>query len=353
MLKKFLLTALAAFTLSTPLASAEVVTVKGTGASETAAVQDAKRNAVEQVAGTAVRAKSSMADLELIFDAIETRTQGYVNSCEILSTSSKGGLVTVTARIDVSSEPNSELMRDVEVVMNLNDPRLAVVIGHYGDDGGDVYKRDAARCAAAIREELAKRGFTHVVEEPVNIDYIIRGDLSVAKGRSIALPNFSGISTPSVTPVETGLTKFEAMMDGKIKRADTDEFVGEFHANGESIGLADGGIDNQAVANLAGKSAQSVRELFNREARKIFKSVKILVSSGDALKILDFEEILAQTQGITGVHVRSLAGGQCTIDVDTDLSPQNVYRALYKFAGEDLKIGLQGFTSTTLILTID
>lgn len=352
-LKRFLLAALAAFALSTPLASAEVVTVNGAGVSETAAINDAKRNAVEQIVGTAIKSRSTAIDMELVFDAIESRTQGYVNSCEVLSKSTSGGTVNVTARVDVSAEPNSALMKDVEVVMNLNDPRLAVVIEHYGDDGGDIYRRNAERCAAAIREELVKRGFTHVVDNPKNIDYVILGNLSVSKPREIKIPSWGGISSGTPTSVETLLSRSEAIMDCKIKRVDTDEIIGEAHSSGENIGVEDGGLDNQAVAKLATKSAQEVRNIFNREARKIFKSVKLFAQSGDGMKILQFEEVLNQAQGVTGVHVRTFAGGRATIDVDTDLSPQNLYRVLVKTVGDDLALSLQGFTSTTLDLAID
>lgn len=352
-LKKFLIAAMAALSISMTPASAEVVTVNGAGISETAAINDAKRNAVEQVIGTAIKSRSTSIDLELVFDAIESRTQGYVNSCEVLSKSTSGGTVNVTARVDVSAEPTSELMKDVEVVMNLNDPRLAVVIEHYGDDGGDVYKRNAERCAAAIREELVKRGFTHVVDNPQNIDYVILGNLSVSKPREIKIPSWGGISSGTPTSVDTLLSRSEAIMDCKIKRVDTDEIIGEAHSSGENIGVADGSLDNQAVERLAAKSAQEVRTIFNREARKIFKSVKLFAQSGDGMKILQFEEILNQAQGVTGVHVRTFAGGRATIDVDTDLSPQNLYRVLAKSVGGDLTLSLQGFTSTTLDLAID
>lgn len=351
-LKKFLLAALAVFSLSAPLASAEIVTVNGSGASETAAINDAKRNAVEQVIGTAIKSRSAMADLQLIFDAIESRTQGYVNSCEVLSSNTSGGTVNVTARVDVSAEPSSALMKDVEVVLNLNDPRLAVVIEHYGDDGGDIFKRNAERCAAAIREELVKRGFTHVVDNPKNIDYVIIGNLSVSKPRDIKIPSWSSITSSTPTSAETFLSKSEAIMDCKIKRVDTDEIIGEAHSSGESIGVEDG-LDNQAVTKLAANSAQEVRVIFNREARKIFKSVKLFAQSGDGMKILQLEEILQQTQGVTGVHVRTFAGGRATIDVDTDLSPQNLYRVLMTAVGGVLTLNLQGFTSTTLDLSID
>ena len=350
--KKFLIGALTIFLFSAPVANAEVVTVEGSGISETAAIQDAKRNAVEKVVGTYLKSRSVMQDLELISDAVNTRTQGYVKSCKVIDKKIENGNVNITAQIDVSSEPSSELMKDIEVVMNLHDPRLAVVTEHYGDDGGETFKRYTVMCTAAIREELAKRGFTHVVDNPVSVDYIIVGNLTVGKGRAVTIPNFGDLSNAKITQVETGLSKSEAVMDCRIKKFDTDEIIGEFHATGSNIGSSNGELDNQAVAKLAMNAAQEVRNIFNREASKVFSSVKLIAQGNDGEKMMQREEYLRQTQGVTGVYVRSFSGGKCTIDISTDHSPQNLYRALSAVTKNDLSIKLQSFSSTVLEISV-
>lgn len=354
-LKKFLLAATAAFALAMPAANAEVVTVNGTGASESAAIQDAKRNAVEKVVGTAIHAESATVDLQLLFDAINSRTQGYVTSCDVISRKVEGGAVNITAKVDVSAEPNSELMKDVDVVMTLNDPRLAVVVEHYGDDGGETYRRYAEMCAAAIREELNKRGFTHIIDtyRPADADYVIVGHLTVDKGRAITLPVFADMSKPQMGQAETGLTKLEAIMDCKIKRSDTDEIIGEFHANGENVTATAGGLDNKAVQQLAANAAQNVRALFSRQASKVFTSVKVIAQGNDGGKVLQLEDILRQTQGVTSVYVRSFLGGKCTIDVGTALSPNELNKAIAVTAAGTLTVRMQSYTSTMLDLVIE
>ena len=207
-------------------------------------------------------------------------------------------------------------------------------------------------CTAAIRSELTKRGFTHVVDNPKNIDYIIVGNLSVGKSKSVTIPNFADLSNPQMTQVETGLSKTEAVMDCRIKKFDSDEIIGEFHSSGSNLGSASGELDNQAVAKLATTAAQEVRNIFNREATKVFSSVKIFAQGNDGEKIMQLEEYLRQTQSVTGVYMRTFSGGKCTIDVDTYLSPQNLYRALSAVTKDELKITLQGFSSTVLEISI-
>ena len=61
--KKFFI-ATAALILVNVSASAQVVTVQGSGISESAAIKDAKRAAVEKVIGTRVKSDSLMIDSE-------------------------------------------------------------------------------------------------------------------------------------------------------------------------------------------------------------------------------------------------------------------------------------------------
>lgn len=352
--KKFFIATSMSFSLMLPAVNAQVVTVQGSGISESAAIQDAKRTAVEKVVGTMIKSDSMMVDLTFVYDAINSRTQGYVNSCEIIDKKNSDGLVNITARIDVSAEPNSSLMKDVELVMNLNDPRLAVVMEHYGDDGGETFKRYSEMCAAAIRKELTKRGFTHVVENPMNIDYIIVGNLTVGKDKNISLPSWRNISDDNFKMVDIGLKKSQAVMDCKIKKFDTDEIIGEFHATGQNINSAAADeLDNRAVIQMAESAAKNVREIFNREASKVFSSVKVFVNSNDAEKIMQLEEILRQTQGVTSVYIRNFSNGKCIADVATGLSPQNLYRVLSATAKDNFKLNLKNFSSTTLEISID
>jgi hypothetical protein len=348
-LKKILVGAVAMFSIYSPIANAEVVVVQGSGSIESAAIQDAKRQAVEEVVGVILKSESNMVNFNLVYDAINVRAQGYVKSFKIISKKKSGKMIDITAQVDVSSEPGSELMKDMEVIMSLNDPRLAVVTEYYGDDGGENFKRYAEMCSSAIRQELIKRGFTHVVDKPLNVDYIIVGKLTVGKGKAITLPNFNDLSKPQMTQIETGLTKNEAIIDCKIKKADTDEFIGEFHSNGSNIGSSsNGSLDNQAVVQLAGKAAQEVRTIFNLEASKVFKSVKIVAQSSDGGKLMQLENYLRQVQGVTGVYVRSMSNGKCIIDVSTGLSPQNLHRSLSAVVKNKFPIRLQSFSGTVL-----
>lgn len=349
--KKFLaaLFALGTLLISSPT-NAQVVTAVGMGVNEDAAAKDARRNAVEQVVGTMIKARSITMNMELVLDAVDARTQGYVNSFEIIDRKKADGLIRLTARVDVSSEPNSSLMRDVELVMSLNDPRISVSTEYYGDDGGETFKRYPTMLTAQIREELIKRGFTHVVDANGEVDYVVLGNLTVEKAKAIKLPVWGAIGDGEFKTADTGLSKTTAMLDCRIKKVSTDEFIGEFHAQGASTAADETG--NAAVMSLAADAAQQVRSLFNREASKVFSSVKITADVSDGEKVLRLEETLRQLDQVGSVYVRGLREGKCTIDVGTDLAPQHLYRML-STSESGLSIKLKSFSSITLEIEVE
>lgn len=269
---KFFAAMFAVFFLSVT-ASAQIVTVQGSGTSESEAIKDAKRNAVEQVIGAKIQSESMMIDSELVYDTVKTRSAGYVTGCEVVKKNSSGGFVEITARVNVSDEPDSELMKDLELVMTLNDPRISVQMEYYGDDGGETSKKYPAMCEAAIREELIKRGFSHVVDRASEVDYVMIGRLSVEKAREIKLPNWRSIGGDDFRLSETGLSRSTATVDCKIKKVDTDEIVGEFQARGDGMDATGNGVSQEAVSLMASNAAQEVRKILSREASKVFTEV--------------------------------------------------------------------------------
>ncbi|MBR4151341.1 MAG: hypothetical protein IKT98_00095 [Selenomonadaceae bacterium] len=344
--------ATAAFLFMNSSASAQVVTVQGSGTTELEAIKDAKKIAVEQVLGAFIKSESLMIDQELVFEAVQSRTQGYVTSCEVLKKKSSGGLINVTARVDVSNEPGSALMKDIELVMNLNDPRISVAMEYYGDDNGVNFKKYPAQVEAAIREELIKRGFTHVVDKQGEVDYKIIGRLSVGKAQEIKIPSWRNIGGNDFTPLETGLSRSVSTLNCKIKKVENDEVIGEFQATGDGLDASGNEVSAQSVNLIASSAAQQVREILSREASKVFSSVRIYINASDGDKILKLEEILRQTEGVNGIYVRNFTGGQCIIDADTALTPQNLYQALTQAAGNSLSVQMTGFSSTKLEISL-
>lgn len=87
------------------MAAAQVVTADGVGASEILALRDAKRAAIEEVMGSAIKSETVVQNGAVTSDNIWARSQGFAKNVKILQRSQAGGLWRVRASIDVGERP--------------------------------------------------------------------------------------------------------------------------------------------------------------------------------------------------------------------------------------------------------
>ena len=110
-------------------AMAETVVVIGSGTNREAAINDAKRNAVEKVVGSYISSTTVVNNSYVLKDEIYSKAYGFIKDIQILQESG-GKTYEITARVDVDSSPNSQLLNKLETIKVLNDPRISVVVNH-------------------------------------------------------------------------------------------------------------------------------------------------------------------------------------------------------------------------------
>lgn len=143
-------------------AMAEVVVVNGSGASRDAAINDAKRNAVEKVVGSYVSATTVVDSPYVLKDEIYAKAYGFVKDVQILQ-ETPGTIYRVQARVNVDNSPNSQLMNKLETLRVLNNPRISVVVNHNTTDEKSV--KYINLCEAIITQKLQEMGFTKIVDK--------------------------------------------------------------------------------------------------------------------------------------------------------------------------------------------
>ena len=258
-----LLTLSALCLLSAP-AAAQSVVVDGVGADERAALIDASRAAVEQVAGTFIDSRTLVENAAVKLDQIYTKAQGFVTGTEILAKEQQGGLVHLRARIDVDTDPDAQLMNNLSMIMMLNDPRIAVVVREAG--GG----HDRA-AESALDDKLLDLGFSHVVasERTAGIDLSGLGSAAsrTAAGQSlgrvqsqavdISLPDGEGGSYR-----KTQLKSGHARLTVDVIRTATGEVVGTFTTSAKGVGTSEAMAQAKAVEKASSKAAERLEEKF-------------------------------------------------------------------------------------------
>ena len=123
--------------LSVHVAFGQVTTVKGVGADKNSAIRDATRNAVEQVVGMYIDSKTIVSENQVVLDDIYAKSQGFVKNVEVLKSRQVGGQWEVTAKVDVDTNPNSQLMNRIAMIAQLDDPRIGVIISYHANPEGE------------------------------------------------------------------------------------------------------------------------------------------------------------------------------------------------------------------------
>ena len=322
---------------------AQEVVVKGVGPDKNSALRDASRNAVEQVVGTYIDSKTLISKNVVALDEIYAKSQGFVRNVTLLESKQTNGGWEVTAKVDVNTNPDSQLMSRVAMIAQLNDPRIGVDITYHGNaDSEQKREKYLVVCTAAINENLIQQGFSHVVipqqseeAEPensrkfTNTDFIVIGKLDV-NTKEVKLPKYSDYTNESTEEfsVVTGLQRTLAELDAKVVRTDTQEIVGEFHVEGDAMQNDVNRSENAAVALASKRAAENVKGLFKRAASSVEGNVQVVARADNYELFMQFEKELRQTTGVQNVSVKSYENGKGIIFVTTSLQANQLFKQI-------------------------
>lgn len=338
-------------------AFAQEVVVDGIGVDKNSAIRDAMRNAVENVVGTFVDSNTLTHNAVVELDEIYTNSQGFVKNIAVLKESSNSKGYFVTARIDVDTNPNSQLMDKLSMLAQLNDPRIAVVVlKNETTDYGYSYMDNDSITESQINEKLVELGFNHVTDinllaklknsdllnsiyngddyliRDVNeygLDYLIIGKNEL-DSNTIYLPNNDGTYT------ETMLMNSKAILTMKIIKFDTGEIVETFKVDGNGIEQNEIRSKNKATKVVADKAAQNIANRFRKIAAKAYGTVQLIINCNNYSDIESVINILKNMASIQNVHIREYSNNKAIVDVDTLQKPHMLAEVLRK----DIKGGM-------------
>ena len=244
------------------VAEAKEVTVDGVGTDRDSALKDARRNAIEQVIGTFVDSRTLVNNAVVEMDQIYLKSAGFVGKVDILSESTDNGLYKVRATINVDESPNSELLKQVQAVMALNDPKIAVSVVR-----GDTGTHEIA-IESAIIDKLVSMNFSHVVDTAntsrgitPDAEFMVMATTSTSS-KGIKIPDFKG------GYIDTGLDNGQTELTAKIIRLDTGDILETFTIETSGIGEGSTTAEREALKNMANQAAEKVDEKFRRIGAK-------------------------------------------------------------------------------------
>ena len=313
------------------IAEAKEVTVDGTGTDRDSALRDARRVAVEQVVGTFVDSRTLTSNYMIELDNICLKSTGFVGKVNVLSEGMENGLYRIRATIEVDQNPSPEILRQVQAVVALNDPRIAVAVFK----GNSAVHEEAVE--SAITDRLISLNFTHVIDPNVvaglhnaqmlndlyngrpisgtgssfGADFIVLAKCHTTS-KDIKIPDFKG------GYLDTGLNNGQTEMTAKIIRLDTGDILETFTVETSGIGEGTTTAEREALKNMADQAAEKVDEKFRRIGSRSSNGLQIIASTSDYQKVQALANDLRNLPGVQSVYIREHRDGKAILDIDSN-----------------------------------
>ena len=354
--------------LLTSSAAAQQVVADGTGIDRDTALRDASRNAVEQVVGTLVDSRTLVQNAAVQLDEIYTKSQGFVTNIKLLSQTSQAGMVHVRAQIEVNTNPDAQLMGQLNMLMMLNDPRIAVVVLRQ-DEQGRVIGHDTVS-ESTLNSRLLDLGFSHVVDaglvsnlqnaqllneiynggtglavvgQSFGADYLVIGRTR-AQSQGISLPDGNGGYAPTL------LKMGNAIMTAKVLKFDTGEIAGTFTVSAKGVENSNEMAEQKAIEKMSEAAAGKLEEKFRHLSAVSTRGLQLEVYAADYDAVSQLVKDLQGMSGVQQVYLREHAGNKSILSVHTIVKPDALVQMLK--GNTRLGIFIAGISNNTVKLSI-
>lgn len=368
MFKKFLSATVAFCCIFLTEVSAQEVTVTGMGADKNEALRDAARLAVEQVVGTYIDSRTLMKDLMIQLDEVYKKSQGYVKNIQILKEEKIGdSLYRVQAKIDVDTTPDGKLIDEITMLMQLNDPRIAVFV--FNMKGGSATRYEIAE--EILNEKLLEMNFSHILNSSVVIkqndaallnnlsankqglfkgkkdnaaDYLVVGKCETIP-QNIKIPDFGNSGMKS-----TDLINARTILKVEVLKYDTGEIVGTFTADGSGIANDEKLAEREGVKNSAAVAAEKLAETFKKFSSKTTQGMTFTITATTDAKLQQFINELRGLGMVDNVFIRGQKKISAVLSVESAQKPHSIVEALK--GRTTLGIFVESITNSTCKLKV-
>lgn len=349
-------------------AQSSTITVEGMGMSEDAAIENAKRNAVEMGIGTVLSSETLVKNSVVFSDNIYSRAKGFVKSYKVVdSYQNLDGLFVVTIEAEVT-EIIDQVLQDelaVQTLLNaMNRPKIIFLIREenlidntptdfaetklvsmFYDKGFDVVDRQLVLALRGKPDyEQALGGNIEAaarVASQLGADVIVIGTAKISSGGKIH-NMYSG----------------QADVNGKIIQTDTGEILAIVplaHGKKPHISASTAGINamNEAAENLGSDIiGQLIRKWSTQQANAI--NVFIILTNADFAAYMNFGAFLkSQTiPGIRNAFEKGFQEGVAEFQVLYEGKSQGLAMALTQYPPESVPIEITGLSGNRISLKV-
>ncbi|OGF00807.1 MAG: hypothetical protein A2509_07135 [Candidatus Edwardsbacteria bacterium RIFOXYD12_FULL_50_11] len=313
------------------------------------AIQDALRNAVEQVTGAVISSSTVVENAMVMEDNIYSKAKGYVKAYSVLSEGEADNGMTYNVKVKAQVRAGA-IKDDIgDILRGAGNPRLMVLIteqniGQHQYSGLDVNLNVAEN---AIMENMRNKGFEFVDQEANERNMrkdkalaAMQGDAAAAAfigdraGAEVIITGKSFAKEASgVSDMLGGMKSMQATVSVKAINTDDGRVLVSKSQSDKTIHIDEVAGGTKAIEMAANKLADYLADEIVKKFTRGSNTVTLNVTGiTDYQMYTDLVNILKyEIRGIKGVSEREMAGSTGLIEVDTKFnSGQLTSELLYK-----------------------
>lgn len=327
-----------------------------------AALNDAKKDAVEKVIGVLISAKTIVDKAVTIQQNILAKTDGYVKKYEILKEGKEeDGIYHCHIRALVSFKEVKDDLQSSDILKEpaVGNPRVAILIDELIEAEGGGEGTSSTACSDALAQGLIDQGYKVV-------DRSEMAAIRVAEAtRELLAGNTDKALKPIVQKLDAevvvvgkvrtklltasglgGLISYRGSFSGKAIRAQTGQILAAVTSQGSGL---DAVSDAAAEKSLVSMGKAASKELGERAKIELAKrsSVLVTVRGVDLNSLGAVKNAITLIPGVKDIYTRSFASGVAEMDINVmTATAQTIGDVLSKDAS--LKLQISNMTADSL-----
>ena len=348
-------------------AQAQIAQGTGYGQSKDAAIEQAKRDAVEVGLGAFISSET-VVTATTFSDNIYSKAQGFVKTFKVVSEKQgPDGLWEVTIAAEVT-EMLDQVMQDEAALQTLlnavNRPRIIFMIREENLIDNTPTDFAETKLLSMFYEkgfDVVDRQLVQALKGEPDYDQALAGNVSAAaKIASMLGAEVIVIGTAKISSGGEfyGMTSGQADINGKIVRADTGEIlavVPNAHGKKPHISPSTAGVNatNEAAGKLGTTIIRQLIEKWSTQQSNFIK-VYIVLKNADFMSYMTFESFLkAQTvSGIRNAYAKSLNDGVAEYEVEFEGKSQDLAMGLSRTSPDGLNFKVTGLSGNRVTAEI-
>jgi len=313
-----------------------------------AALEDARKRAVEQAIGILIDSQTQVENYQLISDKILSHTKGYIKRYKVTRETVDSGLLRVRINAEVALGRLSDDLSGIGILLGrMHKPRTIVMVAEQNIAhgvtawwlGAPGKQTDISLVENTFMDKFTEKGFEFIDHEIAAKEIKVTGayrvqDLSVAQAKTLAAQAHAEVVIIGKAvarlygEIGGGMKSVEADLSTRAVRIDTGQVIATATTHAAAVHISEIAAGTDALRKASNQAADEMIEkilaVYSKEAGGT-RSVHITITGLNKNQFAQFKDALMnQVRGIKELHERSFNGTTAKISVDSKNSAQTL-----------------------------